>query len=433
MEQYWYIIKNQQHFGPYNLGDLKKLREQNKIDSSVKLWHPKWDAPSLTALEPPPLPRENKIYKPTPTLKTLHRLQYHELSYQNMTTSTSEFSWLIQLSSKMNQIKNKYVAYLPQFLMVCALSLCSSLFYLSLNSLPLPPRPQTMAPTQYKNLQHFWQNATPSENEALFSLVTSKDFKTVWLAQKSDYSIVGVKLQGDSENLMSNLDFEKSWNLKTNERLISLTFDRNEQPTLGFYTLNIEWIKPNAWSLTEEKILTQIEIKIGHTDDKQLKTQVAKFHTPTPSKDVALEQTQRPLMLQGASAEIREKYQTLSSIIMDIKKNWMEMRELSHPKLAKAMNSFQIQYAKSTGSFLTALVLNNEKEIKQLSTGKKAVNTALIAHLHNLTEKAKLTGVLSADLMSNYRTYAKNPQKFAHWDTKISSLEKDLLDKLKQL
>lgn len=455
MEQYWYILKNNKHLGPFYLNDLKKLKEQNKIGNDVVLWHPKWPAPELTMLVNLPTVPEKKVYRVSPNLRNLHRLQNHEANFNVLTKKNVD---LTLFKSFLQIIEN--ILSNPRLKMIVSLIIFNTFFYMMLHAPNVPPRPQSMSPTQYKDLQVFWDNK-PADESQEFSVVTSKDFKTLWIAQKNEYEISTAHLSASNTTILSNLDFNKEWNIKSSDRLITLQFDPKEIPVAGFYNLQITWKKPNPWSLNEELITSNMKIKIGYQDDLQLKNLISSYHAPAmpilknsppdteknnvPSaikqsakrthEDSAntLYQASKNEINASSSTELKEKYQTLSFIVTDVKNSWMEMKELSRPKLVKAMNTFQHRYAKSTGGFLTALVLSNEKEIKLLSTGKKSVNTDLIAHLTNLNEKAKLAGILSADLMSNYKTYAKNPKKEKSWDNKVSSLEKELSEKMNQL
>lgn len=452
MEQYWYILKNNKHLGPYYLKDLIRLKEENKIDHNVELWHPKWPAPSLSLLcAIPPLPIvSKKVYKSTPNLKTLHRLKDHENKFVKI---TSHNNYAENFKFALNFIEKTFCS--SRLKMLVSIALFNAFLFYIIDSSNIPTRPQQMSPTQYNDLQTFWNNNT-TEDSQQFTIVTSKDFKTLWIAQKKEYEITTVNLFAKSANLLSNFDFNKKWQLDSNNLLQDLQFETQQIPVAGFYNLEIEWKKPNPWSLSEEEYTTTIKLKIGHQDNTLLNNQIAQFHSNPEvaasaiknsnsksnnnlkTKKIEKQKIQNVTAIENeinatSTSELKEKYQTLSFIISDVKNSWTEMKILNFPKLVKAMNSFQHRYAKSTGGFLTALVLSNEKEIKLLSTGKKVVNTDLIAHLTNLNDKAKLTGILSADLMSNYQTFAKNPKKENIWEAKLTNLEKDLTEKMNNL
>lgn len=439
MQQYWYVIKNQKYFGPYGMAEIESLHLENKLDHDAVIWHPKWPAPKLnfkTNLTPPPLTiRTNstetikdgfypfdkkKNYQPLNTLKSLTRNIQHQKNYKYMTTK------IFPLTTAFNPLL-KYLKIDPRLTMFIAIISTCWIMFSVINHTPLPNRPESMAPSQYKKFEDFWNTpSTTSESDSkYFFTMMSKDYKTLWLAAHENLMIESITLQADSKNILSKNNFNKSWDYPPNEKLVPLTFDNLDLPTMGFYQLKIMWIESAPWSFDTTKKSISIDLIIGHQNHEQLQVLVKQFHEPRSSE--------HHFSVDSLQAELKEKYHTLSSLVVDIKNNWNEIKELSHAKMAKAMNSFQISYAKSTGSFLSALVLNNEKEIKNLSQGKKTVDTTLIAHLHNLTENAKKTGVLSADLMSNYLIYAKNPKKDALWTKKISLLEKDLLDKLSQL
>ena len=256
--------------------------------------------------------------------------------------------------------------------------------------------------------------------------MVSKDYKTLWIAQHKAIILESVSLIGEHQKILAKTDFQKSWDQQQAQKLVSVHFEAHELPPLGFYQLKITWVESAAWSFDAEQKSEILTLKIGPQNDEQLLAMVQNYHTQP------VVNAQR-IVLNSSQTELKEKYQTLNSLITDLKKNWDEIKDLNHPKMVKAMNTFQKEYARSTGTFLTAFVLSNEKEIKTLSQGEKSVNTSLIAHLHNLTENAKRTGILSAELMSNYLQYAKNPKKHEIWSQKISSLEKDLVNKMGQL
>lgn len=422
MEQYWYIVKDQKYFGPYYMADIEDLKTHHKLDAQTVLWHPKWPAPQLEfSFNPPPAPKP-AIYRPGNSLKTLARIQQHQKSYENMITPTIQLEQTLPFKLKLPMHVNERLG------MFLALLLSSILILSVLNNSPLPNRPESMAPSQYKHFENFWgskSSTTSTDEAASFFTLISKDYKTLWVGLHSNLIIESVTLTALNKNILAKDDFEKTWNQPAGEKLLSLTFENSELPPMGFYQLKISWVESAPWSFDVTKKSAEVSIKIGNHANEQLLGMIKNFHQPA--------QTENQIAIDSSETEIKEKYQTLSSLVSDIRKNWDGMKELKYSKMVKAMNSFQIKYARSTGSFLSALVLNNEKEIKDLSQGKKAIDTSIIAHLHNLTENAKKTGVLSAELMSNYSLYAKNPQKDALWTQKISTLEKDLLDKINQL
>lgn len=435
MNQYWYIVKDQQHFGPYSLAELKHLQLQQKLEKNTVLWHPKWPAPQLyfeEKLTPPPFSRVvpqvavpqkaiQSNYRRLNSLASLTRIQQHQKSYEDMATiSLPEFS-------PMEKFKPWHD---PRVSMAVALFFSALLIFNIINQTPVPNRPESMAPSQYQQMQDFWQTqqtAGADDNNTQFFTILSKDYKTLWLGQKNTMILESVSLMGENKKILSKTDFAKTWDQQPAEKLLSLSFENHELPPMGFYHLKITWVESPPWSFEATQKSQIIDIKIGTQNDDQLKNMITKFH------EAPILEMKNSIAVDSSETELKEKYQTLSSLISDLKRNWDDIKDLNHPKMVKAMNSFQKDYAKSTGSFLTAFVLSNEKEIKSLSQGKKTVNTSLIAHLHNLTENAKKTGVLSAELMSNYIHYAKNPKKNELWAKKISSLEKDLLDKMGQL
>ena len=437
MDQYWYIIKNQQHYGPYSLSELQRLRAECKLDRDTVLWHPRYPAPVLSfsapeeIVTPPPAPTaHNKIltktsYRKLHSLATLNRIQQHQKSYDNMTTITfSALSFSDKTTSFLTRLIQPYERWIMGFCIVVSTWFVFSVMEPS----SLPHRPEQMAPSQYEQFQQFWDNSSSvsqdKESSRFFAMI-SKDYKTLWIAQRQEIILESVTLRGQSKNIMATTDFLKSWTHQPARKLISINLESHELPPLGFYEVDITWIESPAWSFESTQKNQTIPLKVGPQNETQLLSMLQSYHQPS--------MPEKGNLSIDSSAELKEKYQTLSTLISDLKRNWDEMKDLNHPKMVKAMISFQKEYAKSTGSFLTAFVLSNEKEIKTLSQGHKNLNTSLIAHLYNLTENAKKTGVLSAELMSNYVQYAKNPQKNELWSQKISLLEKDLLDKMTQL
>lgn len=431
MEQYWYIVKNQNHFGPYYLEDIKQLKLQNKLDNDAVLWHPKWPAPTLDFTHTkslPPTPEKTKTYRKLNSISSLSRVEQHQKSYENMiTTLPQPISSISSYFSKFT-FQNPFKFKIDQRAsMLIILIFCGSLIFNLNQNTSIPSRPESLAPSQFKQFQDFWELQTVSSEqiENQFYAMMSKDYKTLWLGSHQNLLLESINLSAEAKNILAKTDYNKIWEQQSNEKLMGLNFENNELPPMGFYQLTVNWIESAPWSFDVTKKTTTIAIKIGTHNDEQLLGLVKRFHEQSVDGNL--------VVVDSSQTELKEKYQTLSSLITDIKRNWVEIKELKHPNMAKAMNEFQISYARSTGSFLSALVLNNEKEIKDLSQGKRSVNTSLIAHLHNLTEKAKKTGLLSAELMSNYRSYAKNPKKDALWTQKVADLEKDLLDKMNQL
>jgi hypothetical protein len=395
----WFLIKQNEHLGPFNKDLLLQLYKDGKIQGESLLWHEGWKKPksfdfvfNSSDLPPdlPPLPPEAfeaEVEQELPEhVKQVNVEKYEHQDIEEGSTPVGSLSFLS---------KNKKFIWAALFGII--LLICGS-YFLKEKKL-LFSRPQLMELKDFERLK----KVALSEKKLRFAIALGKDKKTIWIA-------TNIALQGEVDISLKSVKNKilgeavaVSARGVLKDRLISLSkfqFTKGARFIDGYYQLEINSLEPfepsfiqRMQGLVRRELNYSGQFLITNLKRKHLKKQLKRF--------IKSQNSNTNLFWQ----ELAQKYQTIKVITEQIKQGFAKVFIGPHQKWHQRVKLFENEYKSQYGIFFTEFVKANEASYEKLMKKTFKNSQEVLASYSYLSTLATDIGEQSMDILEELQTF----------------------------
>ncbi|MBL7663956.1 MAG: DUF4339 domain-containing protein [Bacteriovoracaceae bacterium] len=352
MKKNWFIVKAEEHLGPYSHLDLKDFFGQKSITKETKVWRkglPKaiyYHEIQLYLHDDPP---KNK-YK-TREQEAVKRLEggLHVLQHQEpfkLSNGTTAFPL------------GKLVFGLCFLLCLAVLPLGYEFYKISNSKFS---RPNGMKNSDYERLVEVSRNAF---NESKVAFAVSKDMSEIWMATNFAFNgKVLLEMESNHDKMLHPEIIKIYGEGYLNNRLVTfpkLNYLVGTRLLPGYYKLKVSFISPIEKSFFLEKF-HPLNHKLSSVSEELIS--VAEKHV----YDAKLNELNDKRKVAGKRAwiELQQKFHTLSTVSSQIKDELLQVynEHMSNTEWQEKLAGFQQKYESYFGTFFTNFVSKDFRDI----------------------------------------------------------------------
>lgn len=428
MNKLWYILKEENQFGPFDEQDLQRMFKANKILHNTTLIRRGLKSPiavsdlvrksrrsrtRAVANAPPSDGRTNAFYefpyeKGTGEIKTAPSTP----SLRRKIIPNEQAS-MDQLSLIRKKVKNKKpLLYLLGIFSFIFFSLATVKSIIVSNSFDME-RPKNVRPKLFTSYKKKLHDAYKNQ-EHQWDFLYSKDLKEIYLGS----SLPGIQ---DVKIIFKSIDnkilskkpvvFKSKITIEKNlAHLKELNFVEGDKIIPGAYEVSII-LNKHRLSFWQKMFLEDIKVKEHYQTNILLS-----FH----SKSSYLKELKKFQQLQRRKnnsfvQDIKMKYETLLTIADRISKNLENAKNGSRnaPQVEHMKNFFLQDYQLKYGTFFSNFVIENERRFKDLTNSSDELKTGIVAHYSNLSSMARSLGMISIDAIDSFTTLTTSKEAFS--------------------
>ncbi len=412
MDKLWYILEDNNQFGPFNEQDLQGMFKKQKISRETTLIKRGFSEPILvrdlikkprTIVKPKVVPKETprvikesfKRATPPPPPKIEKKAPKAKITKP----ATSKRSII------------KPLGLLASFALMCTFFYFGAKTVITNQSFQLE-RPKDVRPKTFYKAKNQLKNAFDNKDHQ-WKFIASKDLKNLYLMSSlPGTQSVRAKFTSIENKILGNQPIEFITNIDLKDNLAEikeLNFSKGSEIIPGAYKVELEVLKNNL-SPWQKLLLDDYTVKKTASVDL-----ILKFHSKkTYSKELAKFQKLQKRRDNAFVQDIKMKYETLLSIANRISDNLDKAKKgpLSKPQVEFRKNYFLQDYQMKYGTFFSNFVIENEKKFKDLTNSTDELKTGIIAHYSTLSSIARSLGMISIDAIDNFAKLAQNRDIF---------------------
>lgn len=439
----WFLIKNNEHLGPFDEVQIKELFKKGEITGTDMLWQHGWpDAKSYEEVflhkiriapkeeistELPPIPKVEDIasdesaddIEPVILKKKEAKQVYstigdssakpkankntEEKDSQDSDGSIAKAIEDLNLATPTEVIAEKKGRFgLVKNILLTFLILLSSVvgyLYYDLYFTNFS-RPKMMSVYDFKRLK---RTALDRGQRERFAMALGKDKKTIWVATNH-------KLQGDLVITMKSMkdkalgdSVEVKAEGKLNKGLVSLSnfkFVKGTKFIDGIYEVTVK----SERELKTHPIQHFIE-PAARTIDHRGKYLISNFKKKDFKKQLKVFLKKKNSNTRKFWEELAEKYRTVMVITGQIKDGVLNIFKAGDKDWKLAVKKFESDYKSNYGVFFTEFVKKNEASYERLVKKKFKNSSEVLAGYSHLSELAKEIGSESMNVLANLHKY----------------------------
>ena len=430
----WFVIKENEHIGPYAEEDIKNLYAQGKINKVSFLWKEGMDEPrsykslfideekvNPPAMEddlPPPLPPE--VAPPQPKEAPPIELPKTEQASQSGVSRSGteeilevppepveplEESPVIEeeaLEEKPIRRKRALFPKVIALLMITLIGAGTYYFYGAKDSKSFA-RPSKMGVRDYKRLM----------KGVVFNKITagiSKDKTTIFVS-------VGANLEGPVQLRIKSFDGQ----VLTVDPVVASSKGTLKDHLVEFKEFNFEKGQRLAegWYEFELKSMGELErpFNLFGSDgakviDFKTKALLTTKTVPAFNKALSAFNEKNSDSSRQFWEELIQKYQTMKAMALKIERDMKSVFESDSSNWNSTIDAFEASYTQSHGKLFTAFVIQNEKAYEDIKKQDFDDNIEVIANYTRLTKLAKSVGLETMNALDILRE-VKDPSNGA--------------------
>lgn len=427
----WFVIKENEHIGPYSEEDIKNLYAQGKLKNVSFLWREGMDEPrSYKSLfidvqveeidddVPPPLPpevttskvepeQEEDLPPPEPVaLKTptsSEEAEALEESEVEMDPPEHEIPTYVVTQSEEGGKKSRSLKKVLIIALIVLVTGAASFYFLQASSSKSFARPSKMGVRDFKRLMKGLAfdkitAAISKDKTSIFVSVPQKLQGPVELKIRSfDGQVLSVDpIKANSTSMLSNHIVEfKEFNFDEGQRLVE-----------GWYEFDLQ-------SLGE---LESPFTLFGEEESKQISFRTKALLTTKTVSDFgkALENFNEKNSDNSRQfwEELIQKYETMKAMALKIESDMRPIFESDASSWNASIDAFEASYTNNHGKLFTAFVIQNEKAYEDLKQQDFEDSVEVIANYTRLTKLAKSVGLETMNALDILRE-VKDPSNGA--------------------
>lgn len=478
----WFIIRDQDHLGPFTNEDLDELYCSGEINDDTLVWNEDLEAAipylQINPNEPPPLPSDfvsnisdNAI---SDNMEEVSWEVMEDVALENETSETNisnidnnyanvvrdgevlkipfpetdfdetdfakvdvpEFEPLTKYDEDededeglepsertLNEPKTHSKAKLA-LLTIAVFIACITpvVIYLVYNS--TFSRPAKMSIGDYERLVGMVQNKSEVTK---FAFAMAQDRSLIWVATNNPYhGRVAIKLKAIKNKFLGEGEVEAFTFADLNNHLMiikNFKFNKGVKLIDGYY--EVELYTPTRL----EKPFMGIRGKHQQQFESFQNVLISTMKPDVFEKSLLKYSSRKNNNESQFWGELKQKYQTLKMITLQIQ-DGVRTVFLDTPNYQEKINSFENEYKTKYGNFFTNFVLTNEASYESLLNKTFPDKVDIISNYTRLSKLARSIGVQSAKAMDKLRTFKnwKNPKKVGALKTSLIKSFQNIID-----
>lgn len=430
MESEWFILKKNQHLGPFTQGQLQQMFQNQQFGRQDQIWREGWDkarhySENIFIPDLPPLPDED--VGPASESSTLPEYaQASKISRKSFghirDKKNRKKSKTLLTKFKANSSRKKLAQLWPfdielrfktevtklHGLIMGAILLFSLALFYALNEIRTPSmfsRPSHMPLHAYKRMAR----VLAKQKKPVAVAALSNDKKTLWLGLNTP--LIGdfyVSLKSlNNKTLKGRASLSGMGRLEG--RLIevkNIHFEEGTRIVEGYYKTEIkssDTVERPWWARfvgeTSTSFHYQGNILISSLSPKRFKRQLSK----------ALKR--RKNNSQQFWEELIQKYQTVMMIADQIKNGFQVIFDSPMSQWKTKVSAFENAYRSKYGIFFTEFVKSNEESYSRIYNKKFENANLVLANYNHLSKLATEVGERSMYILEQLQGYDGTPSK----------------------
>ncbi len=344
MKKIWFIVKNDEHIGPYSQYDLKDFHRESKISKETKIWK-KGLAKAIVYSEINLHNQPEKINKKFKTkeqeavrkLEEGLRVLQHQEPFKLPGQEDAPFPW------------NKIAIAFALTLFLSTTPFLYELYQMTSHKIS---KPSGMKKSDYERLLQTSSNAL---EEVTVSFAPSKDMSELWMATNFAYDgKVIVKIKSIQEKMLRPEIIAITTEGELKDRLVSFTNLKYEVGTRlvpGYYQFSVEFVSP-----VEKKYLIENFISLQKKLSQSTVGLISVLPDQVFDQKLAEYQSQRQEVGKQIWFELHQKFLTVKTVVEQIKEEIFMVydKQNSDSSWQENLQNFEQKYQKYFSVFLTS-------------------------------------------------------------------------------
>jgi hypothetical protein len=385
----WFIIKDNEHQGPYGENDLFEMYQKGELSGKTQIWQTGLKVTMVyddlrlmpeIPVEPPPPPA---VTSPpvveiavSPEIEVLTapepEIAPEPVPIESPSRSFAFGKW------KLLPLAFVVIVIIKVIWQINATFSKPSLMY-------------------FKDFERL-KNVTQVKGEVAYALALSKDFKTIWIALNNEYrGKLKLKLNSVPHEILTHDKVVMTADGLFADKIASfdkIHFLEGDKIIAGKYqmTLETESALQVPWLLglfTSSPVVFTIKdhVILGFEAQEQLDAKLAEFFSKSKALDLSF------------AADIQQKYLTIKVFVTRLQEEFAKLF-LDYTTLDASLKIFVKTYTEEIGNFFTSFVIANEKEYTKLSELNFTDSSQTIAEYTELSRLVKNVGVEAMDYLA---------------------------------
>ena len=411
----WFIIRNDDHLGPFSDEDLESLYSAQEIVDETLVWNDSLKAPvqygSLTFNEPPPLPLDISLTDNVDKIE------------QASVEKDIEVKEEIKIEEE-EEKKDSFFQQNPKLKIVgfslTLLILISGAIYFYQNR--IFSRPSKMSLRDYERLTRV---ATGLSLDSEFDFAMAQDRSMIWIATNNPYhGKVAIKLKALKNKFLGEGGVEAFATGNLSNHLIGIEnfkFKQGLKLVDGYY--EIELYTPSRLEKPIFNFLNGFKTQFQFFQ----KVLISTMKPEEFEKALATYSSKKKYNETQFWSELKQKYQTLKMITLQIQDGVRDVFDGSGSNVEK-INLFETQYKNKYGNFFTNFIITNEKSYENLVQKNFPDKVDIISNYTRLSKLARSIGIESVGVMEKLH-------QFKDWNnpSAVKGLRKESIERFQKI
>lgn len=404
----WFIIRDQDHLGPFTQEDLEELYASNEINDETLVWNESLEESvtygSLALDEPPPLPPEfNDVVS-----EQAEQIEQTEKTALVENEIEDEIDDEIEDESPHPRHSSRKLQMFWFIIFIILLTPIAIYFYQN----KIFTRPSKMSLRDYTRLTEIVEKKSEA-TEFVFAL--AQDRSMLWIAtNNSNQGKVAIKLKAIKNRFLGEGEVEAFALADLKNHLVAIKdmrFKKGFKLLDGYY--EIELYTP---SKLNKPLLSFVN---NHKKQFQFfkKVLISTMKPEEFEKSLAKYAVKKKYNENQFWSELKQKYQTLKMITLQIQDGvrtvFGKQRYVDNQmNIKKKIESFESEYKLKYGNFFTNFVIANDKSYEQLARKNFPDKVDIIANYTRLSKLARSIGLESVQVMGDL-------ERFKQWQDQV--------------
>lgn len=396
----WFIIKENEHLGPFELETLHRLYAGGDILDESLIWKEGMNSPSAYGelfLSDPPNEPDDEL-PPALPLDAAMAFKSEEIVYADEQLSEEALpESSVDFTSTPRS--KKYVLSAALTLLGVLVVAATAVFIFS-GALMDFSRPAGMSLKDYERLT---KNAQTFDGQPHFAFALASDRSQLWVSVNSFLagpvyiklkSIPGMTLAGKESVILESSSQLKN-QLATFDKF---EFDSGSRLIDGYYAVEVLTPVELSYPLLRKDILWSLNAFPADGEKQFRYYEEVLISSMEKEKFERLLEEQRNRNTSNQRRfedELKQKYETLAAMIVMIRESFAELLLSEDSEPRAALKRFEQQYQEKYGRYFTDFVLQNDNEYEQLVNADFERKHLILAQFSQLSRFSKKIGELS--------------------------------------
>lgn len=389
----WFIIKENDHQGPFEESHLIEMNEKGEIPGDTLIWKEGLDKPGtlndLVLEAPPELPPEKPVYNP---YKVLNKIKKEEAPLPppprpNAPRELRKEDFIEEeIEERPRKKRSKRGPVLFVLFLLVILGVLVGMFFYSKTLENNFTRPAGMGTSDYSRLLEV---AKDQGGEVKFAWAMARDKSKLWMAVNVPYEgAVNIKVTSAPEMILADEEIQASAKGQLQKGLVEFNefqFNSGQRIVEGRYLIEVKSSELQAPLLY--KLLGKKNFEFSHQDVALLSLLGPERFAEALRKFKKKAQNNASLFWE----ELEQKYLTVRAITKSIRDSALEVFE-GEGEWQDKVKQFEQNYTQNYGSFFTSFVIQNEKSYEELEQKDFPDKVSVISYYTRLSRMAKRFG-----------------------------------------